>query len=434
MSKRGYDMASEYINRPEYLEKLIKWQIDSDMIKIVTGVRRCGKSVLFKLFQEHLLEHTKVRQNQIININLEDPVQVKEIGLELNEQKTLASYYRLLDFVLSKLNPDTTVMNYVFIDEIQLLENWQQAANGLRLRNNVDLYLTGSNAYMFSSELATLLGGRYTEIKMQPLSFKEYVDGTESARAPLMDTYLRYITESAFPQTLKYNRDKQLINDYLRDTVYRNTVSKDIIQRFKLKDEIKLDNVILYLFDNISNETSVLGIEKALQINGKDVSNDSISKYVNGLLDSYLMYKCERYDLKGKRILSSSPKYYVCDAGLRSVVLGRELRDTGRVLENVVYLELLRRGYDVCVGKIDKKNAKGDIIEIEVDFIATKANGIKEYYQVTNSITDEAVAAREIRSLEAIDDNYPKYILTMDLGNDGHKGIQRLNILEWLLG
>jgi predicted AAA+ superfamily ATPase len=413
-------MPDRYIERSEYLKKLLKWQIDSDIIKIVTGVRRCGKSVLFKLFQEHLLK-TGIAQNRI-----------QAIELDLDKNEKYRDRHALSKHIMDNLVPDK--MNYIFLDEIQMVPDWQQTANSLRAEKNIDLYLTGSNAYMFSSELSTLLGGRYVEIKMQPFSFKEYFEGNkENSKKSPQDVYTKYITESSFPQTIKYAGDKELISDYLRDTVYRNTINKDIVQRFKLKDALRLDSVIQFLFDNISNETSILGIEQALQINGRGVSNDSISKYIDGLLDSYLLYKCERFDLKGKRILRSSPKYYVCDIGLRSVVLGRELGDTGRVLENVVYLELLRRGFDVYVGKIGKKQENGVIREIEVDFAATKANGVKEYYQVATSIMNEDVAAREIRSLEEIDDNYPKYILSMDPECGTHKGIKHLNVLDWLL-
>jgi predicted AAA+ superfamily ATPase len=417
----------KYVQRPEYLEKLAKWQIDSDMIKIITGVRRCGKSVLLKLFQERLIE---------TGVN---PEQIFELELDMPNNKVFLDSDALYNHVLENLSPKKK--NFVFLDEIQMVKNWQEAANGLRAEKNIDLYLTGSNAYMFSGELATLLGGRYVEIKMQPLSFKEYVEGQKGkdlnadfSPASIQSLYFKYITESGFPQTLKYSGDVDLIGDYLLDTVYRNTINKDVIQRFKLKDEIKLDNVVRYLFDNISNETSMFGIEKSLRANDANVSNDSINKYVDGLLDSYLIYKCERLDLKGKKILSSSPKYYVCDAGLRAAVLGRKLGDTGRVLENVVYLELLRRGYDVYVGKIGRKQEDGKFKEIEVDFVATKANGIKEYYQVAATLLDESILSREVRSLEAINDNYPKYLLTMDTGNSTDKGINQLNVLDWLLG
>jgi predicted AAA+ superfamily ATPase len=288
---------------------------------------------------------------------------------------------------------------------------------------------------MFSSKLSTLIGGRYIEIRMQPFSFKEYIAGKRELYGKKIvadiKEYNRYIIESAFPQTLKYDGDMQLIGDYLKDSVYRNTINKDIIKRYKLKDVAKLDNVVRYLFDNIAKETSILNLEKQLR---SSVSNDSIDKYVNGLLDSYMLCKCERMDLTGKKILNSSPKYYVCDAGLRGAVLGQRVGDTGKILENVVYLELFRRGYDVYVGKIGKRQENGDWREIEVDFVAQKAGGVREYYQVSATVLNENVAAREIGPLAEIGDNYPKYLLTLDAGGASHEGIAQLNVLEWLMG
>jgi predicted AAA+ superfamily ATPase len=416
-------MAEEkLINRPEYLEKLKKWQKDPDMIKIITGVRRCGKSKLFTLIQRDL------QKNGVSS------AQIQQIDFDLDDNRQFLDREFLYKHILDNLVPDK--MNYVFLDEIQLVKDWQKTANSLRAKDSIDLYLTGSNAYMFSGKLSTLIGGRYIEVRMQPLSFREFVVGSKELRGieaanDISKEYDRYTTESGFPQTLKYDGDMQLIGDYLMDSVYRNTINKDIIKRYKLKDTAKLDNVVRYLFDNIAKETSILNIEKTL---GGKVSNDSIDKYVDGLLDSYLLCKCERMDLKGKKILNTTPKYYACDAGLRGAVLGHRIGDTGRILENVVYLELLRRGYDVYVGKIGKKQKNGEWREIEVDFVAAKANGVREYYQVATTILDESVMAREIGSLEEIKDNYPKYLLTLDSGGHSHEGIKQLNVLDWLMG
>ncbi|MBR1604856.1 MAG: ATP-binding protein [Alphaproteobacteria bacterium] len=429
------------IGRPTYIAQLQKWRSQQDLIKIITGVRRCGKSKLFSLYQMDLEieSHNKKQKINIININLEDLMKTREIGLEYDKEGFLTDYNKLLDYVVARLKPQ--IMNYVFLDEIQLLRDWQRVANTLRLHENVDVYLTGSNAYMFSSDLANTLGGRYVEIKMQPLSFKEYysdytmrapihaltIKEMEDTRNPL-GVYSHYIKKSGFPQTLDFLYDRQLINDYLMDTVYRNTIQKDIVRRFKISDTNKLDAVVRYLFDNIGNETSVRNIEKGLKAGGFSVSVPTISTYIQGLIDSYLMYKCDRYDIKGKQLLENSAKYYVADIGLRTALLGHEDMDQGHILENVVYLELLRRGYQVSVGKINKGGKN-----IEVDFVAQKSVGEVEYYQVALYALEPEVLKRELAPLEEIEDNYPKFLLSMDYGSGNTKGIKRLNVLEWLL-
>ena len=425
----------QLIERPFYLKQLNAWKDKSDLVKIVTGVRRCGKSKLFTLFQNNLLKNKKIQKKQIVSVNLENLLQVREIGLSINEKQLLSDYNILLDFILSKLIKDK--MNYVFIDEVQLLENWQQVANTLRLQENVDVYLTGSNAYMFSGDLANSFGGRYIEIKMQPFSFHEYCHAYEVKHKSvnlrnLNEVYTHYITESGFPQTLLFNGERQLINDYLLDTVYLNTVQKDIVKRFKIAQTDKLDLVVNYLFDNIGNETSLRNIEKGLKTGGRQVSVPTIELYLRGLIDSYLLYKCERYDIKGKQILNGNAKYYVCDLGLRTALLGREDRDLGHILENIVYLELIRRGYKVNVGTISVQN-KGLRKNIEVDFVAQKAGGILEYYQVALYALEETTFEREISPLEQIPDNYPKYRLSMDFGEGNSNGIKRMNVLKWLL-
>ena len=302
------------IDRPEYIRQLKSWQGQNDLIKIVTGVRRCGKSKLYELFQTRLQFDKMADDSQIISINLEDLIQTRNIGLTEDTEHFLVGYEKLLDYILERLNPQK--MNFVFIDEVQLLRDWQKVANALRLQKNVDVYLTGSNAYMFSSDLANSLGGRYVEIKMQPLSFLEYymayrlmAEGTLRTPKDFLEfgdfqaTYEHYIRESGFPQTLKILYDRQHISDYLRDTVYLNTVQKDIVKRFNIADTNKLDAVVKYMFDNIGNETSVRSIERGLSAGGHKVSVPTIDRIIQGLLDSFLMYKCERYDIKGKQYL-----------------------------------------------------------------------------------------------------------------------------------
>ena len=292
--------TEKIVDRPQYIEQLKKWQSQTDLIKIVTGVRRCGKSKLFYLYQFDLIVHKIADDNQIININLEDRMLTQKIGLEYDQENFLTGYDKLLDYVIKHLNPQK--MNYVFIDEIQLLRDWQIAANTLRLQDNVDLYLTGSNAYMFSSDLANQLGGRYVEIKMQPLSFKEYFGAYPDfaqhfvftkkdilGLTTTMGIYSHYIRESGFPQTLRLVYDKQLISDYLLDTVYLNTIQKDVVKRFNIADTNKLDAVVKYLFDNIGCETSVRNIAKCLEASGRKISVPTIDTYIQGLVDSFLL-------------------------------------------------------------------------------------------------------------------------------------------------
>ena len=423
------------INRPVYLEQLKLWQNHTDLVKIVTGVRRCGKSKMLELFQNYL-QTTGADTCQIIAVNLEDEIQTRQIGLLLNKKtRLLEDYGTLLGFIMGNLADGRKT--YVFIDEIQLLDNWQRLANTLRLQKDLDVYLTGSNAYMFSSDLANEFGGRYVEIKMLPLSFKEYVSAFDGD-ADLSDLYDKYTSESGFPQTIAFNHDLRMTGVYLQDSVYRNTIQKDIIQRFGITDASRLDEIVKFLFDNIGCETSLLGIRRKLKNSGIDISPTTLNTYVKGLLDSYLMYKCERYDIKGKRILESDAKYYASDIGLRAALLGRQDADVGRALENIVYLELLRRGYNVSVGKVKTKALKtGDKTEnkaVEVDFVATKAGGLIEYYQVAWSVLgDENTLRRELRPLEDIKNNYPKILLTMDHGDGINNGIHRLNALNWLL-
>lgn len=420
------------IDRPDYLKKLDIMRQHKDLVKILTGVRRCGKSKIFTLFQNHL-RRLGVRDDQIININLEDTVQTNQIGLTLNDKKLLCSYQTLLDYVLKLIPTDKDV--YIFIDEVQLLEDWQLVANALRLRENADVYLTGSNAYMFSGDLANSFGGRYIEIKVQPFSFKEYCSAFPENK-DIHRLYEDYIRESGFPQTLSFNANKDIIDAYLKDTVYLNTVQKDIVKRFNVADTGKLDAVVKYIFANIGSETSLKGIENGLKAGGASVSAPTIDLYIKGLLDSYLVYKCGRYDIKGKQYLNGNSKYYVADIGLRTVLLGRSDTDLGHMLENIVYLELIRRGYTVSTGCVKTKfiteNGVRKRKNIEVDFIAKKADQV-EYYQVALYALEPETLKRELQSLKEIEDNFPKFILSMDYGSGNTDGIKRVNVLDWLL-
>lgn len=435
--------------RPSYIARLKQWQGQTDLVKIVTGVRRCGKSKLLQMFQSELM-FNKVAPESIISLNLEDPVQTDELGLQIAKNGFLNGYEIVLKHILNQVKDQR--LYYVFIDEVQLLNNWQKLANGLRMRGNIDVYLTGSNAYMFSSDIANSFGGRYIEIKMQPLTFSEYFSayhiglGHEPKTREefqhgrsIYDIYLAYLRESGFPQVqqLIFRTDQQIVTDYLVDTVYRNTVQKDIIKRFNIGNDNKLDAVIRYMFDNIGRETSLRGIERGLRAGGRMATVPTIDTYVKGLLDSFLMYKCDQYDIKGKQILNTEPKYYVVDVGLRAAVIGQKDADMGRILENVVYLELIHRGYNVSVGKIKKfvtlPDGTTERRTIEVDFVAQKPGGLVEYYQVAYTAKNPEVIAREMAPLKAIRDNHPKILLTMDPDESNDGGIKRVNALRWLL-
>ena len=429
---KGIEML---INRPEYIEKLKQLQGKPGLVKVITGIRRCGKSKLLELFQNHLKE-TGVPNNRIININFED----------LANEKYL-DYQKLHEHILASTKPNK--MNYVFLDEVQLAPNWIKAVNSLRLKQNIDIYLTGSNARMMDDDLHNELGGRWMGIKMMPLSFKEfeswqnknYVKSNDAAvnnfkrAAALPEIYNKYITQSGFPETFEFNGNQKLINDYLANTIYRDTIQRDIVKKYKINDTTKLDDTVRYAFDNTGKEISFLNIEKDLAASGRKVDSETVGNYIKRLQDCFMLYKCERYDIKGRKLLSTNAKYYVADSGLRYAILGHQDRDTGRTLENTVYLELLRRGYNVYAGKIGKKTKiEGEEVPLEVDFIAEK-NGGREYYQVSwNVLGNEKVLKREYASLEEIRDNYPKYLLTMDIGNGGQEGIERLNVLDWLMG
>ncbi len=417
-------MQENLVPRPSYLRKLIKWSSDSEMIKIITGVRRCGKSKILVLFEQHLLAQGVA------------PAQIHKIDLDILENAEFLDGPKLYQHVLHRLDPHK--MNYVLLDEIQMVQEWPKVANSLRAKKNVDLYLTGSNAYMFSSKLSTLLGGRYTEIKVWPFSFQEYLTGVGQRDQKInlrdattrMALYRQYINESGFPQTVKHRGDLEMINAYLLDSVYTNTINKDIIARYNLRNTAKLAEVVRFLFDNITKETNISNIER--QLKGL-VSNDTIHKYLQGLLESYMFYRCDQIDLKGKKILTATPKYYACDVGLRRAILGRTIDDPGKILENVIYLELLRRGYQVNVCRVKRQNQDGASKLLEVDFRATSLAGDIEYYQVAVSIADKQVLERELRSLLEIRDNHPKYLLTLDEESGATDGIRQLNALAWLL-
>lgn len=399
-------MPIKRIERKEYLDRLIAFR-DKKIIKVVTGVRRCGKSVLLEIFQDYLLSEG-VSDSRIISINLED-----YDFYELRNGRNLHEYIR------SRLSDDK--MTYIFIDEVQQCADFADAVNSLFLRNNVDIYLTGSNANMLSSEIATLLSGRYVEIMMLPLSFAEYVKSTGN-KNELPRKYREYIENSSFPYTLEIKGQTREIRDYL-DGLYSTIIIKDISQRNRLNDTMLLESIIRFLFDNIGSNVSTKKIADSLTSYGRKIDTKTVEKYLGFLMESFIVYQAQRYNIKGKQYLKTLEKYYIVDVGLRFMLLGNRGIDAGHILENVIYLELLRRGYNVYVGKIDEQ---------EIDFVAEN-EGRLTYFQVALSVRDDNTLSRELKPLQKIKDSYPKFILTLDDDPDGdYDGIYRINALEWM--
>ena len=396
------------IERPEYINQLINFR-EKQLIKVVTGIRRCGKSTLFDLYCSYLMQNG-VSENHIIRLNLEDP-----------DYHDIKDYMQLYQLIKQQLAPDH--MNYIFIDEVQNVPEFQKTVDGLFIIKNCDVYITGSNAFLLSGELATLLSGRYVEIKMLPLSFKEYLSAFDD-KTDLIIKYQNYIQNGSFPYILNLN-SRQEIRSYL-EGVYTSVVLKDIVARCRISDVSMLDSVIRYMFDNIGNLCSSTKISNTMTSAGRKISVHTIETYLTALVDSFILYKANRYDVKGKQHLATGAKYYLSDIGLRYYLLGTKRADVGHILENIVYLELLRRGFEVHVGKVN---------QTEVDFIAIGSQG-EEYYQVAYTVIDAdgSTLERELSPLDAIRDHNPKYLLTMDFTPlTSHNGIKQINVLDWLL-
>ncbi|OFQ56778.1 ATPase [Fusobacterium sp. HMSC065F01] len=408
------------IDRKEYLDFLIKSK-DKQIIKVVSGVRRCGKSTLFEIYKDYLLKNG-VEKIQIISINFEDM-----------DYEELTDYKKLYEYIKSKMLTDKK--NYIFLDEIQHVDKFEKVVDSLFIKENVDLYITGSNAYFMSSELATLLSGRYIELKMLPLSFKEYYQAKleyekleekeNRTLKTLIQYYNEYIVNSSFPYTLQLNNNLKNIYEYLSG-IYNSVLLKDIVARLKIADVMRLESVVKYIFDNIGNLTSISKIANTLTSMGRKTDIKTIEKYIKGLVDSLLIYEVSRYNIKGKEFLSTLSKYYVSDLGLRQMILGNRNVDMGHILENIIYLELLRRKCNVYVGQFDKN---------EIDFVVINSNEV-EYYQAVLTVLDENTLKRELAAFKNIKDNYPKYLITLDdvLPNADYEGIKVVNALEWLLG
>jgi len=401
------------INRPEYLDFLIRSK-DRQIIKVVSGIRRCGKSTLFDIYRDWLSENGVARE-QIIYINFEEI-----------DNGHLTDYRLLYDHIKPRLLPDR--MNYIFLDEIQHVGQYEKAVDSLFIKKNTDIYITGSNAYFMSGELATLLTGRYVELKMQPLSFAEYCEGLElyAPGRPLskMEKYSSYLNDSSFPYALQLNGQQKDIREYLAG-IYNSILLKDVVARLKVSDVMMLESVARFVFHNIGSLLSTSRIANSMTADGRKIDQKTVEKYIRGLMDSLVIHQATRYNIRGRQYLATLEKYYAADIGLRRYLLGAGKADQGHILENVVYLELLRRGNEVFVGQL----ADG-----EVDFVAQNADG-HTYYQVAATVLDENTLRRELASLEKINDHHPKILLTLDEAGAGtnYNGIRQINVLDWLL-
>ena len=397
------------ITREFYLNRLIEAK-DTEFIKVITGVRRSGKSTLLLMFKEYLLLNG-VKEENIIHINFEFSM--------FDEIKDYRDLYNYIKKYLVKGK------SYILLDEVQNVLKWEKAVNGINLDFDVDIYITGSNAYLLSSELATLLSGRYIEIKMYPLSFKEYLKFNNYDLTNIEDKFNEYLKYGGLPAITHIKDKDNLVMTYLND-IYNTIVKKDIIERNGIKDIALLENLIRYIASNIGSAISANKISDYLNSNKITTKSNhqTIDNYLKMLENAFIVYKVERSDIKSKSILKTLGKYYLADTGIRNIILGFRNIDEGHLLENVVYLELLRRGYKISIGKT---------FDYEVDFIAENVNTIK-YYQVSRSIKDSKVLERELRSLESIQDNYEKIILTMDKTiNKDYNGIKVINIIDFLL-
>lgn len=407
---------TELINRPEYLNQLIQNK-DIDLIKIVTGLRRCGKSSLLDLFHQYLLDYN-VPNNNIIHMNME--------SLRYRELTDYLSFY---DYV-SALIPSTG-KTYLIFDELQVIEHWEKAIESFRLDYDVDIYITGSNAYLLSSELSTFLSGRYVEIRMLPLSFKEFLSFYKFEEAITMDEkFQKYVQFGGMPVLSEYQFNEVRASQAL-EGIYSTVIIRDILRRNNQVDQNTLHKIILFLCSNIGSITSPNNIGNVLSTEGdipsskgRNIAGRTVDKYIAMLRNAYFFYTVERYDVKGKQLLKTLGKHYIVDTGFRNLLLGYRNDDRGHILENIVFLELLRRDYHVYIGKIGDK---------EVDFIAEKLND-KLYIQVTESIQSPQTRERELRPLQVINDNYEKIILSMDRDFiASYDGIKSINLIDWLL-
>lgn len=404
---------SELINRPEYLTQLIQNK-DVDLVKIITGIRRCGKSSLLDLFHQYLLQ-SGVLDDHIIHMNLE--------SLRF---RNLSNYLNFYDYVSERIPKNGKT--YLIFDELQVINHWEKAIESFRLDFDVDIYITGSNAYLLSTEFSTLLSGRYVEIRMLPLSFKEFLNFYKfDENITIEEKFQKYLQFGGMPILREYQFNEARSNQAL-EGIYSTVVLKDILQRNNQTDQLMLNKITLFLCSNIGNITSPNNIGNVLshegEINNKNIASKTVNKYIDMLRSAFIFYSVGRYDIKGKQLLKTLEKNYIIDMGFRNMLLGYRDADRGHILENIVFLELIRREYRVYIGKVG---------ETEVDFVCEKPNE-KIYIQVTETIGSQETLERELRPLRMISDNYEKIILSMDRNYiNSYDGIKSLNLIDWLL-
>lgn len=395
------------IFRKEFFDRLKGFK-DKHLIKVITGIRRCGKSTLMTMFRDYLL-NSEISSDQIIYLNFED-----------FDNLELLDIRKLYAWIKPKIQKEK--MTYVFFDEIQNVPNFQRVVDSLFLNPKIDIYLTGSNAYLLSGELATLLSGRYVTIEMLPLSFKEFCS-VQSSQLSTAEKYRLYVENSSFPYAVNLLSNKMEVLDYLQG-VYSSIVLKDVMERGNITDTKMLESLVRFLFDSIGSPISAKKIADTMTSSGRKTDSKTIEKYISALENSYIVYEAKRYDIKGKQYLKLLEKYYAADIGLRYLLLGSKANDVGHILENIIYLELKRRGYKVFVGKVDN---------MEVDFVAQTQTG-NTYIQVAASVRDQNTLERELRPLQAIKDSYPKFLITLDEDPDcDFEGIKKINAIDWLL-
>lgn len=408
-------MMYKRIERKEYLQRLIDWK-DEKVIKVITGIRRCGKSTLLTMFKEYLMQND-VTSEQIITINFEEL-----------EYEHLLNYKELYSYIKEKLQPNKTT--YILLDEIQKVANFEKVIDSLYVKDNIDIYITGSNAYLLSSDLATFLTGRYIEISMLPLSFKEYCEITNSQGDSALQEYMN---NGGFPYVASIAKSQEMVETYL-EGIYNTVIIKDIEERQqrnnydstdrKTNDVLLLKTISKYLASCIGSPISARNITNYLVSNGRHVSNSTVGSYLNALYEAFIFYPVERFDINGKELLKANKKWYIVDLGIRNYILPKKHYDLGFSIENIVYFELLRRNFNVNIGKLGNS---------EVDFVAKKNNEIT-YIQVSADLTSEETFNREIKPLRSIKDNYTKIILTLDKYTSGnYDGIHVINLIDWLL-
>ena len=398
--------------RELYIEK-IKPFIDKDIIKVLTGIRRSGKSVMLKLIMEELKQN-KIDEKQFININFENLINIE-----------LTTADKLHEYILKKAS-EIKKKCYIFLDEIQEVKDWEKCINSLRVNEeyDFDIYITGSNAKLLSGELSTYLAGRYVEFVIYPFSFKEFLETLKSIQQDVStrEAFQKYVKFGGMPFLYNLAFEEEASLQYLKD-IYSSIILKDITQRNKIRDTDLLERVISYLIMNVGNNFSATSISKFFKSENRKVSVETILNYIKAAEESFLIYKVSRDDLVGKKILNVNEKYYIADHGMREAILGSNQRDINQIFENIIYLELLRKGYNVRVGKVDN---------LEVDFVCTKGNE-KIYVQVAYLLASSETIEREFTSLEKIGDNYPKYVISMDEFDMSRNGIKHINIIEFLI-